>query len=88
MAAKPIVDGIERVHEGNLKVIRLNVQDPAGAELLERFGFRFTPTFIFFNEAGEELQRWVGGILSNEVRELVESGTSQSSSPVEEDEDK
>jgi thioredoxin-related protein len=78
MAAKPIVDGIERVHEGNLRVIRLNVQDPAGAELLERFGFRFTPTFIFFDDAGEELQRWVGGILSSEVRELLEEGSSPS----------
>ncbi len=80
MAAKPIVDGIERVHEGRLKVIRLNVQDPAGEALLERFEFRFTPTFIFFDEAGEELQRWVGGILSDEVRELLEDGSSQSSS--------
>ena len=71
MAAKPIVDGIERVHEGKLIVTRLNVQDPAGEALLERYGFRFTPTFIFFDGAGEELQRWVGGILSAEVRELL-----------------
>lgn len=78
MAAKPIVDGIERVHEGNLNVIRLNVQDPAGAALLERFDFRFTPTFIFFDESGEELQRWVGGILSDEVRQLLEGGSSRS----------
>ena len=74
MAAKPIVDGIERVHEGKLNVIRLNIQDSAGAALLERFGFRFTPTFIYFDETGEEQQRWVGGILSDEVRELVEAG--------------
>ena len=80
MAAKPIVDGIERVHEGKLIVTRLNVQDPAGEALLERYGFRFTPTFIFFDGAGEELQRWVGGILSAEVRELLEDGSSQSSS--------
>ena len=80
MAAKPIVDGIERVHEGNLTVIRLNVQDPAGEALLERFGFRFTPTFIFFDETGEELQRWVGGILSDEVRELLGDGSNKSSS--------
>ncbi len=78
MAAKPIVDGIERVHEGRLTVIRLNVQDPAGEALLERFGFRFTPTFIFFDGDGEELQRWVGGILSDEVRELLEDGSSRS----------
>ena len=78
MAAKPIVDGIERVHEGKLKVIRLNIQEPAGEALLERYDFRFTPTFIFFDENGEELQRWVGGIYSAEVKELMEDGASQS----------
>ena len=72
MAAKPIVDGIEREHEQQLSVIRLNVQDPAGEALLERFGFRFTPTFIFFDGAGVELQRWVGAIDSAEVRQLLE----------------
>lgn len=77
MAAKPIVDGIERVHEGQLKVIRLNIQEPAGEALLERYDFRFTPTFIFFDENGEELQRWVGGIYSAEVKELLEDGASQ-----------
>ncbi len=79
MAAKPIVDGIERVHEGKLKVIRLNIQEPAGEALLERYDFRFTPTFIFFDEDGEELQRWVGGIYSAEVKELLEDGAGQSS---------
>jgi len=79
MAAKPIVDGIERVHEGKLKVIRLNIQEPAGEALLERYDFRFTPTFIFFDEDGKELQRWVGGIYSAEVKELLEEGASQSS---------
>ncbi|MEE9216542.1 MAG: thioredoxin family protein [Anaerolineales bacterium] len=78
MAAKPIVDGIERVHEGKLTVIRLNIQDPAGEALLERYEFRFTPTFIFFDGAGEELQRWVGAIYSAEVRELLEDGAGRS----------
>jgi thioredoxin-related protein len=65
------VDGIERAHEGGLKVIRLNVQDAAGEALLERFDFRFTPTFIYFDETGAELRRWGGGIDSAQVRELV-----------------
>ena len=77
MAAKPIVDGIERVHEGKLKVIRLNIQEPAGEALLKRYDFRFTPTFIFFDGDGEELQRWVGGIYSAEVKELLEDGANQ-----------
>jgi thioredoxin-related protein len=76
MAAKPIVDGIEREHEDLLKVIHLNVQDPSGEALLERFDFRFTPTFIFFDENGEELQRWLGGIDSAQVRLLLKGPSS------------
>ena len=72
MAAKPIVDGIEREHEQKLTVIRLNVQDPAGEALLERYEFRFTPTFIFFDGAGDEIQRWLGAIDSAEVRQLMQ----------------
>lgn len=75
MAAKPIVDGIERKHEGQLAVIRLNVQDRAGAALLDRFDFRATPTFIFFDPEGGEVQRWVGAILSTEVDQLMEDQT-------------
>ena len=76
MAAKPIVDGIEREHGEQLRVIRLNVQDPVSAPLLERYDFRFTPTFIFFDETGEELQRWMGAIDSAQVRKLVENRSS------------
>ncbi len=72
MAAKPIVDGIEREHKQQLTVIRLNVQDPAGEALLERYEFRFTPTFIFFDGAGDEIQRWLGAIDSAEVRQLMQ----------------
>ena len=72
MAAKPIVDGIERKHGDQLRVIRLNIQDPVGAALLDQFDFRATPTFIFFSPEGEEVQRWVGAILSEEVDQLME----------------
>jgi len=78
MAAKPIVDGIEREHGRQLSIIRLNIQDPAGEALLERFEFSFTPTFIFFDADGDELQRWVGAIDSNEVHDLLEGNSSQS----------
>lgn len=78
MAAKPIVDGIEREHGQQLRIIRLNIQDPVGEALLERFEFRFTPTLIFFDGAGDELQRWVGMIKSNEIHDLLEADSSPS----------
>ncbi len=69
---KPIVDGIEREFEGRLKVIRVNIQEPAGQLLGKKFRFEFTPTFIFFDADGEELWRTVGAIDPNEVRRSLD----------------
>lgn len=72
MAAKPIVDGIERQHGDSLSVVRLNVQETAGQALAERFGFQFTPTFILFDAEGEQLLRSVGSIDPARVRQALE----------------
>jgi thioredoxin-related protein len=60
MAVRPIVDGIELEHEGTLNVIRINVLDPEHMSILEKYDFRLTPTFIFFDPQGRELWRTVG----------------------------
>ncbi|HUS83836.1 MAG TPA: thioredoxin family protein [Anaerolineales bacterium] len=62
MAAKPIVDGIEKQHADNLVVIRVNVQDDAMRPLMKTYAFQFTPTFILFDPAGGEIYRTVGAI--------------------------
>ncbi len=62
MAAKPIVDGIEKQHEEDLHIIRVNVQEDAMQPLMETYAFQFTPTFILFDPAGEEILRTVGAI--------------------------
>ena len=54
MAAKPIVDGIEKQHADNLVVIRANVQAEAMRPLMKTYAFQFTPTFILFDQAGED----------------------------------
>lgn len=71
LTAKPIVDGIEREFEGQLKVIRLNVQEPVGQILGQQYSFEFTPTFILFDRQGEEVWRSVGIINPNDIRELM-----------------
>lgn len=67
MAMKPIVDGIERDHAGELTVLRLNVQDPASQPWMERYPFQYTPTFIFIDGQGRELWRTVGAVDPREV---------------------
>jgi thioredoxin 1 len=62
MAAKPIVDGIEREHGQRLKVIRVNIQDPPGQALAGLYQFEFTPTFVLFDGEGREVLRQVGAV--------------------------
>ena len=71
MAAKPIVDGIEREHGERLRVIRVNVQDTAGRALADRYHFEFTPTFVLFDAGGRELLRTVGAVDPAAVRQAL-----------------
>jgi len=73
MAAKPVVDGIERAHAGSLDVIRVDVQGPAGKEIGARFGFEYTPTFLLFDSQGRQLLRIVGAIDPAKVDQLLRS---------------
>ncbi len=73
MAAKPIVDGIEQDHQGELSVIRVNIQSGGTAPLLQTYGFQYTPTFILFDGEGEEVLRSVGAIDPQQVDQVLES---------------
>ncbi len=59
MSVKPVVDGIEQALAGKLDVVRLNIQEPVGRELAAAFGASFTPTFVLFDENGNEVWRSV-----------------------------
>ncbi len=70
MASKPIVDGIEDEYRGRLTVIRINVQEADFRPLLEQYNFKFTPTFILFDE-GEEVFRSVGSINPDDLHNAL-----------------
>ncbi len=59
---KPVVDRLETEYEGKLIFIRLNIQEKAGMELAPLYDFQYTPTFIFFDEQGNELWRTIGSL--------------------------
>ncbi len=67
------MDGIESEHDDELIVIRLNIQEPVGKAVAERFDFRYTPTFVFIDAEGAELWRQVGAIDPQEVKRSLES---------------
>ena len=69
--AKPIVDGIENELQGELLVMRVNIQTEDGKELTRRYNSLVTPTFILFDKQGQEIYRSIGQIDPQAVRDLV-----------------
>ena len=66
-AMKPKVDALEAQAGDRLRIIRLNVQDSTGRQASRVYGFTYTPTFIFFDAAGQELWREVGSLDTQRV---------------------
>jgi thioredoxin-related protein len=65
------VDGIEKEFAWKLIVIRVNIQSKVGRSLANEYEFQFTPTFIFFNEQGEEVWRSVGSLDPQQVKDSI-----------------
>jgi thioredoxin-related protein len=55
-----------------VQVVRLNIHDDDAAVLLQQLDFRFTPTFILFDESGNEVWRTVGVLSPDEVSKPAE----------------
>jgi thioredoxin-related protein len=69
---KPVVDGLEQELGDEIYIIRLNIQEEVGRELAPVYGFEFTPTFIYFDEDGNELWRQVGEFDPQKVRDSLQ----------------
>jgi len=72
MTVRPVVDAVEREFGEALRVIRLNVQDPAGRALARSYGFEFTPTFVLLDADGRELWRSVFALDPARIRDLLD----------------
>ena len=68
VALKPAVDRLENELRGKLVVRRVDIQSAAGRQLVGQFGIEVTPTFIFFDAAGRQQWRNVGGVDAVVVR--------------------
>ena len=69
--ARPIVDGLEGEWGDAVQVVRLNIHNAEAADLLQQLDFRFTPTFILFDETGREVWRSVGSLPPDEVNQQL-----------------
>lgn len=60
LAAKPIVDGIEKDLEGRARVVRLNVSSAEGRDIATGYGVRSLPTTIVVGTDGEVVELHAG----------------------------
>ena len=60
LAAKPIVNGIEKDLEGKAKVVRLNMLSQVGKEVAGQFGVQSIPTTLVLDATRKEIYRHSG----------------------------
>ncbi|GAB4500065.1 MAG: hypothetical protein OHK003_18650 [Anaerolineales bacterium] len=65
------MDELEQEIGDKLLFIRLNIQEEVGMELAPVYGFELTPTFIYFDEEGNEIWRMVGEFDPQRVRDTL-----------------
>jgi len=68
VAAKPMVDRLERDLRDKIVVWRVDVQSDEGRQLMKQYHIEFTPTFILFDVAGKERWRGTGRLDAEAVR--------------------
>lgn len=68
---KPVVDGLEKEMSDRLTVIRVDIHTKVGREIARQYEFQYTPTFILFDEDGNERWREVGSLNVERVRQSV-----------------
>ena len=62
---------LEQEFPVQLLVVSVDVQSALGNDLVREYG-KFTPTFVFFDEEGEEIWRAIGSIDPEKVRQSLE----------------
>ena len=70
--AKPVVDGLERELEGQVRVLRLSVTDGVGGQLALRYGARGVPTMVLLDGEGNVAYVKTGSPNRGEILAAVE----------------
>lgn len=73
MQAEPIVNGLRSEWGEDVQVIQIDLHQKENRSLIERIGFHFTPTFVLYDESGQEIWRASGGLNADEVRRQLAS---------------
>lgn len=64
LASEPNVRSLTSSIDGRAQIMKLNVQDGLAIPLMREFNAFSTPTFIVFNDLGQEVWRQTGSVLN------------------------
>jgi thioredoxin 1 len=71
----PIVDDLEAEYGDEFNIVRANVGTDRGKDLADEYGIIGQPSYIFFNETGEEVRRMSGAreyqVLATQIERLM-----------------
>jgi thioredoxin-related protein len=68
----PIVNGLAETYGEDFAIVFVDVDTKRGKELAREHGFIGQPTFIFFDESGEEMRRLMGPQLVETFQQEIE----------------
>ena len=69
---EPIVDRLEETYGDEFKIIRIEINQSDGKKLAREFGIVGQPSYIFFDDAGEETRRMAGPQFFDVMAEEIE----------------
>jgi hypothetical protein len=56
MAAKPVVDGLDKQLAGRVRIVRVDINSANGKKIAIKVGLDMVPTFIGYD--GDGVERW------------------------------
>ncbi len=72
---KPVVDRLsaEYAESVEFRLVNLDTGGSEAAQLADRFGIQFVPTFIFVDGTGEIVDQHVGGMEETALRDKLDA---------------
>ena len=76
MALRPVVNGLERDYAGQVAVVRVKLQSPAGEAAADRWNLHLVPLVLALDAQGRETGRVSGAAATADaLRDLIHAAT-------------
>jgi len=66
------VDGIKREYRGQIDVVYISIDRPKGKKLAREYGVIGTPTLLFLDHEGNQVNGMRGALLQNMIEQEIE----------------